>query len=84
MPLHVMANFGGFLCECGLEGNVRVSLLIMLCYFGDAFVMQYVSPINLLKASLVVYGKRLTICVQCTLLVLVSGYHYHKRPILLR
>ena len=45
-----------------------VSLLIMLCYFGDAFVMQ---SINMLKASLV-YGKRLTICVQCTLLVLVS------------
>eukprot|EP00731_Ephydatia_muelleri_P010035 Em0005g621a len=53
MPLRVMANFGGFLCECGLEGYV--SLLIMLCYFGDAFVMQYISPINLLKASLV-YG----------------------------
>eukprot|EP00731_Ephydatia_muelleri_P037543 Em0501g3a len=33
MPLHVLANFGGFLCECGL----------------------YISPINLLKASLV-YG----------------------------
>ena len=79
MPLHVLANFGGFLCECGLVGYV--SLLIMLCYFGDAFVMQYISPINLLKASLV-YGKRLTICVQCALLVLVSGYH--KRPILLR
>eukprot|EP00731_Ephydatia_muelleri_P014577 Em0008g297a len=57
MPLHVMANFGGFLCECGLEGYV--SLLIMLCYFGDAFVMQYISPINLLKASLVyVRGDR--------------------------
>ncbi|KAL5503327.1 hypothetical protein EMCRGX_G010256 [Ephydatia muelleri] len=42
---------------------------------------EYISPINLLKASLV-YGKRLTICVQCALLVLVSGYH--KRPILLR
>ena len=40
-----------------------------LCYFGDAFVMQYISPINLLKASLV-YGKRLKICVRCTLLVL--------------
>eukprot|EP00731_Ephydatia_muelleri_P033616 Em0033g32a len=43
--------------------------------------MQYISLINLLKASLV-YGKRLTICVQCTLLGLVSGYY--KRPILLR
>ena len=32
-------------------------------------MMQYISPINLLKASLV-YGKRLTICVHCTLLVL--------------
>eukprot|EP00731_Ephydatia_muelleri_P031315 Em0022g829a len=21
MPLHVMANFGGFQCECGLEGK---------------------------------------------------------------
>ena len=31
MPLHVMANFGGFLCECGLEGYV--SLLIMLVLF---------------------------------------------------
>eukprot|EP00731_Ephydatia_muelleri_P013158 Em0007g468a len=30
----------------------------MLCYFGDAFVMQYISPINLLKASLV-YGREL-------------------------
>ena len=40
-----------------------------LCYFGDAFVMQYISPINLLKASLV-YGKQLKICVRCTLLVL--------------
>ncbi|KAL5516431.1 hypothetical protein EMCRGX_G001759 [Ephydatia muelleri] len=57
MPLHVMANFGGFLCECGLEGYV--SLLIMLCYLGDAFVMQYISPINLLKANLVYgYHKR--------------------------
>ncbi|KAL5481393.1 hypothetical protein EMCRGX_G021541 [Ephydatia muelleri] len=56
MPLHVLANFGGFLCECGLVGYV--SLLIMLCYFGDAFVMQYISPINLLKASLV-YGREL-------------------------
>ena len=55
--------------------------LSCLCYFGDVFVMQYISPINLLKASLV-YSKRLTVCVQCTLLVLVSGYH--KRPILLR
>ena len=38
-----------------------------LCYFVDAFVMQYISPINLhlLKASLV-YGKRLKICVRCT------------------
>eukprot|EP00731_Ephydatia_muelleri_P007778 Em0004g116a len=37
MPLHVLANFGGFLCECGL----------------------YISPINLLKASLVYgYHKR--------------------------
>eukprot|EP00731_Ephydatia_muelleri_P011920 Em0006g814a len=36
MPLHVLANFGGFLCECGL----------------------YISPINLLKASLV-YGREL-------------------------
>ena len=79
MPLHVMANFGGFLCECGLEGYV--SLLITFVLFWDAFVMQYISPINLLKASLV-YGKRLTICVQCTLLGLVSSYH--KRPILLR
>ena len=55
--------------------------LSCLCYFGDEFVMQYISPINLLKASLV-YGKRITICVQCTLLGLVSGYH--KWPILLR
>ena len=39
--------------------------------------MQYISLINLLKASLA-YGKRLTICVQCTLMGLVSGYH--KRP----
>ena len=31
MPLHVMANFGGFLCECGLERYV--SLLIMFVLF---------------------------------------------------
>ena len=31
--------------------------------------------------SKLAYGKRLTICVQCTLLGLVG---YHKRPILLR
>ena len=31
MPLHVMANFGGFQCECGLEGYV--SLLIMFVLF---------------------------------------------------
>ena len=48
-------------------GKVRVfAYHACLCYFGDAFVMQYIR--NLLKASLV-YSKRLTICVQCTLLV---------------
>ena len=76
MPLHVMANFGGFLCEVASKGTCLC--LSRLCYFGDAFVMQYISLINLLKASLV-YGKRLTTCVHCTLLGLVSGYH--KRPI---
>ena len=35
-----------------------------LYYLEMRFVMQYISPINLLKASLV-YGKRLTICVRC-------------------
>eukprot|EP00731_Ephydatia_muelleri_P017227 Em0010g325a len=59
MPLHVLANFGGFLCECGLVGYV--SLLIMLCYFGDAFVMQYISPINLpsIRVSIRTAGREL-------------------------
>eukprot|EP00731_Ephydatia_muelleri_P008290 Em0004g628a len=92
MPLHVLANFGGFLCECGLEGYV--SLLIMLCYFGDAFVLQYISPINLLKASLV-YGRELkhdgtnkTISRDNTWGPLhvsrTMVFGYHKRSILLR
>eukprot|EP00731_Ephydatia_muelleri_P006118 Em0003g366a len=82
MPLHVMANCG-FLCECGLEGYV--SLLIMLCYFGDAFVMQYISPINLLKASLVYVittadsAEYVGTAVSRTMV-----FGYHKRSILLR
>ena len=38
LALHVMANFGGFPCECGLERYVSLKAL-SLCYLEDAFVM---------------------------------------------
>eukprot|EP00731_Ephydatia_muelleri_P032636 Em0024g180a len=58
MPLHVMASFGGFPCECGLERYVSLLIMHVCVILGIAFVMQYISPINLLKASLV-YGREL-------------------------
>ena len=76
---YAIARDGYFGGEVAWKGTCLC--LSRLCYFGDAFVMQYISLINLLKTSLI-YDKRLTISVQCTLLGLVSGYH--KRPILLR
>ena len=30
MPLHVMANFGGFLCECAWPGKVRDFAFVLL------------------------------------------------------
>eukprot|EP00731_Ephydatia_muelleri_P033521 Em0031g29a len=44
MPLHVMANFGGFLCECGLESLInllKASLVYGHIVRGDRCLKDY-------------------------------------------
>eukprot|EP00731_Ephydatia_muelleri_P019063 Em0011g1103a len=44
MPLHVMANFGGFLCECGLESLInllKASLVYGHVVRGDRCLKDY-------------------------------------------
>ena len=57
-----------------------VSLLIMFGLFGGCVCDAVHQPYQPAESK-PRYGNRHTFCVQCTLLVLVSGYH--KRPILL-
>eukprot|EP00731_Ephydatia_muelleri_P008085 Em0004g423a len=65
MPLHVMANFGGFLCECAWPGKY-ISLINLLkaslVYAADSAEVSYTVASHIVRGDrcLKNYGFRLS------------------------